>query len=611
MSSAPARLRAAIFRRLRHPRQLLRRPASGAETGVVLVMAVPGAARRPIARALAWVLARAVRHAPRLATLAFLAQWAADRRDAAARDAERLGLDRAVPGATRRSLAMLLAEVNRWREAARIVDSMPDESSPAVEALRAHVLFGRGQYTRALESARQAVAGGSRRAEATRQTAEGRLRVLDPEWAPDMRPHTARLEQLRGGARAGRILHLVSMSLPYKQVGYTLRSQQVGRCQQGAGLEPHFATRAGYPSNYGAVSAPADEVVDGVPYHRLAQHFPEYRIEDRLIAATVAAAVPLLERLRPAALQPASNHIQAQIALALGPAAGLPVVYEVRGFLEESWASVPDQDESQALEADRYRLNRAAETRAMLAADAVVTLSDTMRDEITSRGVPAGRLVVIPNAVDVDHFRPDPRDDGLAASLGILPGEAVVGYVSTMSPYEGIEYLVEAVAHLRRRGRQVKLLLVGDGREADAIRDRATRLGLGADVVIMPGRVPHADVRRWYSLIDVFVVPRKGNRVSRLVTPLKPYEAMALERAVVVSDLPALREMVIPGETGMTFVADDPADLATTVDTLLDDPGLRVRLGTRAREWVAAERSWEGNGRRYRDLYERLGAVSG
>jgi glycosyltransferase involved in cell wall biosynthesis len=125
----------------------------------------------------------------------------------------------------------------------------------------------------------------------------------------------------------------------------------------------------------------------------------------------------------------------------------------------------------------------------------------------------------------------------------------------------------------------------------------------------MPGRVPHDRILGYYALIDVFVVPRTADRVSRLVTPLKPFEAMALERAVVVSDLPALREIVMPGETGMTFTAGDADDLARVLSDLLGDPALRARLGRQAREWVKTERTWAQNGRRYRELYERLGVA--
>jgi glycosyltransferase involved in cell wall biosynthesis len=245
----------------------------------------------------------------------------------------------------------------------------------------------------------------------------------------------------------------------------------------------------------------------------------------------------------------------------------------------------------------------------MKAADAVVTLSETMRAEIVSRGVPTDQVVVVPNAVDVERFVPRERDAALAASLGIAADDPVVGYVSSFNAYEGIRYLVEAVATLRAAGRQVRLLLVGDGPDEADIRATAKRLGLDDGTLVMPGRVAHDDVARYHALIDVFVVPRTEDRVSRLVTPLKPFEAMAMERAVVVSDVPALRELVEPGVTGLTFKAEDAAALAEVLAELLDDPTRRQELGRQARAWVLAERTWEANGRRYRELYERLGAA--
>jgi glycosyltransferase involved in cell wall biosynthesis len=301
--------------------------------------------------------------------------------------------------------------------------------------------------------------------------------------------------------------------------------------------------------------------------------------------------------------------VQAQIALAVGRAIGIPVVYEVRGFWEETWASHPWHDQDEALTADHYLMTRATETRCMLASDAVVTLSETMRDQIVERGCPPENVVVIPNAVDVDWFRPIPRSDTLAESLGIERGDEVLGYLSTFNSYEGIPYLLDAAARLRKRGRHVRVLLVGDGGDEASIGEVAHRFGLDDGTLIMPGRVAHDDVLRYYSIIDVFVVPRTAARVSQLVTPLKPYEAMAMERPVVVSDLPALREIVAPGETGVTFRAEDADDLTDVLGGLLDDPALRTRLGHQAREWILANRTWTENGRLYRELYERLGAA--
>jgi glycosyltransferase involved in cell wall biosynthesis len=204
---------------------------------------------------------------------------------------------------------------------------------------------------------------------------------------------------------------------------------------------------------------------------------------------------------------------------------------------------------------------------------------------------------------------PIPRDAALGRTLGIAPEDLVVGYVSSLTAYEGIPGLLEAVADLRPRFPNLRVLLVGDGADAGVIRQAASRLGLDDGTLVMPGRVPHREISSYYSLIDVFVVPRTSTRVGRLVSPLKPFEAMALERAVVVSDLPALLETVIPGETGLSYPAGDRDKLVEVLGTLLDDPGLRARLGRQAREWVLQHRTWAANGNRYREIFERLGVA--
>ena len=185
--------------------------------------------------------------------------------------------------------------------------------------------------------------------------------------------------------------------------------------------------------------------------------------------------------------------------------------------------------------------------------------------------------------------------------------ETVVGYISTFNGYEGIHHLIAAIGDLRRRGRRVRLLLVGDGDERSNLEAAAAREGLLADGgAIFTGRVPHAEIERYYRTIDIFVVPRTNDRVSQLVTPLKPYEAMAMEKAVIVSSVGALLEMVREGETGLTFPPGDQVASPRRSSSLLDDPDRRRRLGTAAREWVAANRTWTQNGRRYLEFFQRL-----
>jgi len=244
----------------------------------------------------------------------------------------------------------------------------------------------------------------------------------------------------------------------------------------------------------------------------------------------------------------------------------------------------------------------------MLAADLVVTLGEAMREEIVGRGVPAGKVLVVPNAVSGEFLRPLPDVGALRKELGIAANEHVVGVVSSLVPHEGIGTLLEATRLLRSRGLPVRALIVGDGPERAALQRQAAGLGLGG-AAIFTGRVPAAKVREFHALLDVFVVPRTPDRVCQLVTPLKPVEAMASGLCVVTSDVKALAEIIKPDVTGALTTPQDPVALADRLELLVCSPDVRRKLGDNAREWVARDRTWAHNAARYRDAYARLGAV--
>ena len=244
----------------------------------------------------------------------------------------------------------------------------------------------------------------------------------------------------------------------------------------------------------------------------------------------------------------------------------------------------------------------------MAAADRIVTLAEIMKAHMVSRGIDGGKIRLVPNGIDPEALRPAPRDDALAAELGLEDAETVLGYVSTFHGYEGIQFVVRATAELIQRGRRARALLVGDGGERPALEALAEELGI-ADAVVFTGRVPHGDVLAYYALLDMFVVARRAEETSELVTPLKPFEAMAAGRTVIVADLPALREIVTDGKTGRTFRPEDPVHLADVAEELIDDPAERRRLAAAGRAWVASERTWAANAARYRELYAELGAL--
>ena len=474
------------------------------------------------------------------------------------------------------------------------------EDNAARPRLAARLAYREGRLTdavRALDGARGWRAARLRRA----LTAE--LEMLEPGR---LRLPAGALPAEGAGARTpGRILHIVTDALPTTSAGYTVRTQEIALAQQAAGLDPHVVTRIGFPVTAGAIDGRATVDVDGVPYHRLLPWVMPGRM-DALYETHLRRAAGLTARLRPSVLHAASNYANAVIALALRDATRLPVVYEVRGFWEDTWLSRHAGTRDLKL-SDRYLRTRALETRCMADADLVVTLGEAMRDEIIERGVDPDKVIIVPNGVSEEFLQPLPDDNGqLKASLGIQPGEHVVGLVSSLVAHEGIGTLLEAVKILNDRGVRTRALIVGDGPERAALQRRAQALGIDA---IFPGRVPMSQVRAYHAILDVFVVPRTPDRVCQLVTPLKPVEAMASGLPVVVSAVRALSEIVNDKTTGRLSPPLDAGALADTLQALLEDRGLRATLGANAREWVARDRTWAHNAARYRAAYERLGAL--
>jgi glycosyltransferase involved in cell wall biosynthesis len=472
------------------------------------------------------------------------------------------------------------------------------EDNAARPRLAARLAYREGRLTdavRALDGAH------GWRAARLRRTLTAELEMLEP----------GRLSLpagLPGGTTSaptrGRVLHIVTDALPTTSAGYTVRTQEIAVAQRAAGLDPHVVTRIGFPVTAGAIDGRAEVDVDGVPYHRLIPWVMPGRM-DVLYETHLRYAAQLTARLRPAVLHAASNYANAVIALALRDATRLPVVYEVRGFWEDTWLSRHVGTRDLKL-SDRYLRTRALETRCMADADLVATLGEAMRDEIIERGVDPGKVIIVPNGVSEEFLRPLPDDGGrLRASLGIEPGEYVVGLVSSLVAHEGIGTLLEAVQILNDRDIRTRALIVGDGPERSALQRQAADLGIAA---IFPGRVPMSQVRAYHAVLDVFVVPRTPDRVCQLVTPLKPVEAMASGLPVVVSAVKALAEIVTDKVTGRLSPPLDAGALADTLQALLEDRGQRAKLGANAREWVARDRTWAHNAARYQAAYERLGA---
>lgn len=445
---------------------------------------------------------------------------------------------------------------------------------------------------------------GGRSIETAARQLEGRWRETSPDWSPTIAPEVlAGLET--AAPLPGRVLHVLKISMPYRQSGYSMRTLYTLVGQRRSGLDPVAVTALDFPLHDPDKSVPELETVGGVPHRRLLRaSVPAKQPWDAYLDDWATALVPVVAQERPEVIHVhsgARGYESALVGLAVGRALDVPVVYEVRGFFESLWTS----DVGWSEQSEIYRRRHDTETRCMREAAAVVTLSDSMREDILARGVPGERVHVVPNGVDPTLFTPRERSVTMLRRWG-LEDRFIFGYVSNLDHYrEGQELLIEAAVELRRRGVLATALIVGDGGRREALEKLAIDVGAG-DAVVFTGKVPHDEVLDYYALLDVFVVPRVDERAARLVTPLKPFEAMAMGVPVVVSDLPALREVTGHGSRGVAFRTGDVDSLVQVLQELHADPERRRSVAAAARRWVLAERDWAHNGDRYRGIYRAV-----
>ena len=394
-----------------------------------------------------------------------------------------------------------------------------------------------------------------------------------------------------------RIIHILDHSLPL-QSGYVFRTMGILGEQRARGWETLQLTT---PKHY-ANSAPRETIGEWV-FHRtprpngLVSRLPVF---DQLsvITATAARLRELVQVFRPDILHAHSPVLNAMAAFGVAADLGLPVVYEVRSF----WEDAALEHGTATAKGPRYHTTRYLETRALRRADAITTISDGLRRDILGRKIPAEKVTLVPNAVSVDQFSPSPAvDEGLAARLGVA-GMNVLGFAGSFYSYEGLDLLLEALPKVLTAKPETKVLLIGGGSEEVRLRAISERLGLGGNVMFT-GRVPHDEVRDYYQLIDILVYPRRSGRLTELVTPLKPLEAMAQERIVLASDVGGHKELIEDGKTGYLFKAGDAGDLARRLLSILDHREDWSRIRASGRAFIERERTWQSVVARYQDVY--------
>lgn len=498
-----------------------------------------------------------------------------------------------------RVIGQALRRVNAWDELAVVIEQ--HSAQPGAEAEEfpywvvskaATTAFGLGATRSAIQLARQALAvrpDDPAMAQVLAE-AEDQLAILADGWRDPGAGRTDPPHMPRPGA----VLSVLGQSLPIRSGGYATRSHGILLGLADRGWDMRAVTRLGFPYDLWRQAddpraVPAFDVVDGIEYHRILRDgvytYPRHPLAEYV--AEGADGIVRVARDHGASIVHAASLYDVGLAgLSAARRLGVPFVYELRGLkqLLES-ARRPEFAGS-----DRERFLDAVELAVVREADAVLVITAALGEELVRLGADPERLVVVPNGVHADRFHPRPRDSGLERELGVA-GKTVIGYAGGLVHYEGLVLLLEAAKELSHERDDFHVLVVGDGAYERPLHHAASELG-AEELVTFTGRVSHDEVGRYLSLIDIAPFPRLPLRVCELISPIKPFEAMAMGKAVVGSDVAALAEIIADGATGRLFAKGDAKDLGRVLGELLDDPGERARLGAAARDWVVRERDW-------------------
>lgn len=397
-----------------------------------------------------------------------------------------------------------------------------------------------------------------------------------------------------------KILHILDHSIPLHS-GYTFRSRAIIEEQRKLGWETFHVTSAKHVGGRAAI-----ETVDGLDFYRspdpegLFTRLPVFN-QWAIVKSLEKRLDQIIPQIKPDILHAHSPAINGLAALAMSKKYNIPLVYECRAFWEDAAVDHGTTQEGSL----RYRITKALETHIFKKANAVTTICEGLRKDIISRGVSADKITVIPNSVDIDAFTyGEPADVDLIQQLN-LQGKTVLGFIGSFYAYEGLLLLLDALPDIIKHQPNVRLLLVGGGPQVQQVKHKIKSLNL-QDFVILAGRVPHEQVQRYYNLVDMFVYPRLSMRLTDLVTPLKPLEAMAQGRVLLASDVGGHHELIRDQETGYLFKAGDKGSLSESVLSALADQSQWEKIRQAGRCYVEEERNWQSSVSNYQSVYANI-----
>lgn len=484
-------------------------------------------------------------------------------------------------------LVNLCVAAGEWDLAVRLLE-MSEETPRSIRA-KARLLWSLGEMSKAIRTLEKLGKG--------RQ-----LRHYRSEFATlcGLEPAVSSKPNAINGSNQ-QVLYLATNSLPYTGSGYAQRTQSVLSALRDIGWTVNAATRVNYPLNIGKIRASKSTVVGGIEYER----FLPFPARSDFVGRVQQQTDALLEKVvreKPSILHTTTDFSNALAVKAVSEATGIPWVYEVRGQLADTWLSTRPASAEQS---ERYQRFVERESYVASHANHVFTLGEEMRNNLLDSGLNPSRVSLLPNGIGEKFIEEPVSKLSSRRELGLDPDAFYVGTVSSLVPYEGLSTVIRATAQIAGVCPQLRLLIVGDGTERENLMNLARELGI-EDICSFPGRVPRAMAHMYHASLNVFVVPRIDSSVTRAVTPLKPVEALASNVPVVASDLPALRELITPGENGHLVPADDVPAWATVIQEMVADPEGCALMGKSGRDYVLKHRTWSQNAHHLNEVYERV-----
>ncbi|MBE0469760.1 MAG: glycosyltransferase, exosortase A system-associated [Methyloprofundus sp.] len=394
-----------------------------------------------------------------------------------------------------------------------------------------------------------------------------------------------------------KILHILDHSIPLHS-GYTFRTRAILEQQKALGWKTFHVTSAKH-----IVAEQAVEEVDGLSFYRSQQpagllaKLPVFN-QWAIVKSLTARLDEIIPEIRPDILHAHSPALNGLAAIKAGKKYKIPVVYECRAFWEDAAVDHGTTREGSL----RYRITQALETYVFQQVQAITCICEGLRQDIIQRSIAENKITVIPNAVNIEKFTFGQEANPELKQQLDLQNKTVLGFIGSFYAYEGIPLILDALPEILKQQANVRLLLVGGGPQEQIIKEKVKQLQLES-FVIFTGRVPHDQVQDYYNLVDIFVYPRLAMRLTELVTPLKPLEAMAQGRLVIASDVGGHKELIKDQENGVLFKANDADSLAACVLNLLAHSQSWPAMRQAGRQYVEQERNWVKSVSNYQQVY--------